>query len=226
MTKPTAAVFFDLDGTLLDTAPDMVGAVLKLCDEEQHPYPDQNIARSLVSNGSLGLVNLAFGADQDEADRSRRIERFLAIYAEYICVDSHLFEHIEALLEVIESFDIPWGIVTNKPGWLTEPLLQQLKLDQRIVCQFSGDTLPQRKPHPAPLFAAAEAAGVNPEQCLYLGDAERDIEAGNAAGMTTLTALWGYIEANQDPIDWGANGMLVNPLEAVEWIVTESTQQT
>lgn len=220
MTKPTAAVFFDLDGTLVDTAPDMVGALLRLCDEESHEYPDQNQARDIVSDGSLGLVNLAFGLDQNEQDRERRIQRFLAIYAKHVCVDSQMFDGMDELLKQIESLHIPWGVVTNKPGWLTEPLLRQLELTDRIVCQFSGDSLPQRKPHPAPMYAAADAAEVKTDQCLYLGDAERDIEAGNAAGMTTLTALWGYIEKTHNPDTWGADGNLSHPLDTLEWIQT------
>lgn len=220
MPNKTAAVFFDLDGTLVDTAPDMVGALLRLCDEEQQPYPDLEQARNVVSDGSLGLVNVAFGLEQETEDRERRIQRFLALYAKYICEDSCLFEGIEELIAAIETAKIPWGIVTNKPGWLTEPLLKALALDERIVCQFSGDSLPERKPHPAPMFAAAKAAGVDPEQCIYLGDAERDIEAGNAADMTTLTALWGYIETSHTPSKWGADGMLNNPTDAIAWLQT------
>ncbi len=218
MTNKTAAVFFDLDGTLVDTAPDMVGALLRLCDEEQQLHPDLEQARNVVSDGSLGLVNLAFGLEQDTEDRERRIQRFLALYAKYICEETQLFGGIEKLITAIETANIPWGIVTNKPGWLTEPLLKELRLEDRIVCQFSGDSLPERKPHPAPMFAAAKAANVDPAQCIYLGDAQRDIEAGNAAGMTTLTALWGYIETAHTPSNWGADGMLTNPDDAIAWL--------
>lgn len=220
MPNKTAAVFFDLDGTLVDTAPDMVGALLRLCDEELQPHPDLEQARNVVSDGSLGLVNIAFGLDQETEDRERRIQRFLALYAKYICEDSHLFDGIEELITAIETADIPWGIVTNKPGWLTEPLLEQLSLQDRIVCQFSGDSLPERKPHPAPMFAAANAAKVDPKQCIYLGDAQRDIEAGNAAGMITLTASWGYIESTHTPSDWDADGLLKHPTDAMAWIRT------
>jgi len=220
MPNNTAAVFFDLDGTLVDTAPDMVGALLRLCDEEQQPHPDLKHARNVVSDGSLGLVNLAFGLEQQAQERERRIQRFLALYAKYVCEDSALFDGMDELLHAIETADIPWGIVTNKPGWLTEPLLKALALDDRIICQFSGDSLPERKPHPAPMFAAAKAANVDPARCIYLGDAERDIAAGNAAGMITLTALWGYIETSHTPAEWGADGLLESPLDAIAWLQT------
>lgn len=220
MPNKTAAVFFDLDGTLVDTAPDMVGALLRLCDEEQQPHPDLIQARNVVSDGSLGLVNLAFGLEQEAEDREQRIQRFLALYAKYICEDSRLFRGIDELISAIETAAIPWGIVTNKPGWLTEPLLKALRLDERVVCQFSGDSLPERKPHPAPMFAAAKAANVDPEHCIYLGDAERDIAAGNAAGMITLTALWGYIETSHTPSAWGADGLLENPTDVLAWLRT------
>ena len=124
----------------------------------------------------------------------------------------------KTLLKKIESADIPWGIVTNKPDWLTRPLLQELNLENRIVCRLSGDSLKQRKPHPAPLLAAAKAAEANPNQCIYLGDAQRDIEAGNAAGMLTLTALWGYIDKYESVKQWKANGDIEKPLQATEWI--------
>ena len=217
-SKKTQAVFFDLDGTLVDTAPDMVGALLRLCDEEQQPYPNKQKARDIVSDGSLALVNLAFGLDQCEGARHRRIDRFLILYEKHICEGSGLFPGIKALLKKIESADIPWGIVTNKPDWLTRPLLQELNLENRIVCRLSGDSLKQRKPHPAPLLAAAKAAEANPNQCIYLGDAQRDIEAGNAAGMLTLTALWGYIDKYESVKQWKANGDIEKPLQATEWI--------
>ncbi len=214
----TQGVFFDLDGTLVDTAPDMVGALLRLCDEEQQPYPDQQKARDIVSDGSLALVNLAFGTDQPDGARHRRIDRFLILYEKHICEGSRLFSGIDGLLKKIEAAEIPWGIVTNKPDWLTRPLLRELKLNDRIICRISGDTLEQRKPHPAPLLAAAKAADADPEQCIYLGDAERDIEAGNAAGMLTLAALWGYIEQHKSVKDWSADGEIDRPEQATNWI--------
>lgn len=216
--KKTQAVFFDLDGTLVDTAPDMVGALLRLCDEEQQPYPDRQKARDIVSHGSLALVNLAFGLKQSEGARHRRIDRFLILYEKHICEGSRLFPGMESLLKKIEAAEIPWGIVTNKPDWLTRPLLRALNLDQRIVCRLSGDSLKQRKPHPAPVLAAAKSAQAEPAHCIYLGDAERDIEAGNAAGMLTLAALWGYIDASESVKKWAADGNIHKPKDAVKWI--------
>ncbi len=168
------------------------------------------IARNEVSNGASGLLRLGFGEQQTEAELETRRARFLADYAENICVESRLFIDIDSISH--QEDDIRWGIVTNKPEALTLPLLLQLGIHDLPGCIISGDRLPQRKPHPAPLRLAAAQLEVAPARCVYVGDAPRDIEAGRAAGMATIAAAYGYIRPRQDPRSWGAD--LVHPAAA------------
>jgi phosphoglycolate phosphatase len=212
------AVLFDLDGTLLDTAPDMAAALNRLLVEQelcQVPFED---LRPVVSHGSRGLITAGFGADIDPDRLAELTERFLALYAEALAVDTVLFGGVPELLEAIEKRGLRWGIVTNKPKWLTDSVLEQLGLFASAGCVVSGDSLPQRKPHPAPLQHAAALLGTTPENCIYVGDAERDIEAGRAAGMLTLVASYGYIHADESPEDWRADGLLAHPLDLHGWL--------
>ncbi len=210
------AVLFDLDGTLIDTAPDMGGALNNLLIEENlAPIPLQQI-RPYVSQGGLVLTRLGFvgKVPDDEIETLRR--RFLAHYRAIVADQSRLFDGYEAILDAIEARAMPWGIVTNKPEWLTFPLLEQLGLAQRAGVVIGGDSLAERKPHPLPLQVAAERLGVNTEQCLYVGDDERDIVAGKAANMKTLVAAYGYIEDGTDIERWGADGVIDSPGELLQ----------
>ena len=160
--------------------------------------------RSHVSNGALGLLRIGFpGVDGDEQE-ALRLE-YLDRYAKNLSAESALFDGLDTLLEQLESAAIPWGVVTNKPAYLTEPLLEALGLGARSACTVSGDTLPVRKPDPQPLLHACEQAGVQPERSMYIGDASRDIEAGLAAGMNTIAAAYGYLVDGDDPAGWGAH---------------------
>ena len=199
-----AAVLFDLDGTLVDTAPDMVGVLDELQRDEGLEPLDYDLARSHVSHGAAGLISLAFpGVSHDEHERLRL--GYLERYEAAVCVRSALFPGLEGLLERLESAGVPWGVVTNKPKRMTEPLMAALGMAGRARCMVSGDTLPQRKPHPAPLLHACELIGIGPERSIYIGDAARDIEAGIAAGMLTVAATYGYITADEDPAGWNAH---------------------
>jgi len=218
MNPTIECVLFDLDGTLADTAPDMIAALNVVLREEQQPPLALSEARDHVSNGSAALVRLAFGEQQSEDDFDRRKKQFLARYELALCVHTALFPGMAELLDTIENNGHCWGVVTNKPGWLTDPLMAALGLTERAVCIISGDTLAERKPHPLPMLTAAEHAGVHPSNCLYIGDAERDIEAGNAADMLTLIAHYGYITAEQHPEAWGADGGIDHPLDALNWL--------
>lgn len=211
-------VLFDLDGTLADTAPDMIAALNAVLQAEARPPLALDEARDHVSNGSAALIKLAFGEQQNKDDFERRKKQFLSQYEAALCVHTTLFPGMAQLLDAIENRHHCWGVVTNKPGWLTNPLMSALGLQKRATCVISGDTLTQRKPHPLPMLAAAELAGVHPSNCLYIGDAERDIEAGNAAEMLTLIANYGYITVEQQPETWGANGRINHPLEALDWL--------
>ncbi len=206
------AVLFDLDGTLVDTAPDMVRILQSLQRERSSEPVPFEVGRSYVSNGVLGLLSIGFPDADDELREDLRQE-FLERYAERICDHSVVFDGLDTLLGELEAAGIPWGVVTNKPASLTDRLLDELQLSQRAACAVSGDTLPQRKPHPAPLLHACEIAAVAPAASIYVGDAARDIEAGRAAGMSTIAAGYGYIIDGDDPAIWGADSIAVDTQE-------------
>jgi len=206
-----AAVLFDLDGTLVDTAPDLVGVLNRLLVELGRARMPYAVARNEVSNGAGGLLRLGLGgrATADEVESLR--PRFLELYAEDVASNSRLFIALDDLDEV--GSRVKLGIVTNKPDAYTRPLLAALGLAQRVGCVVSGDRLPQRKPDPAPLHLAAGELGTPPERCVYVGDAPRDIEAGKAAGMATIAAAYGYIRPGEDPFAWGADAVIRRPDE-------------
>ncbi len=212
------AVFFDLDGTLADTAPDLAMALNKLMLEQGlDPLPYARI-RSHVSQGAAAIIRLAFGCDLADEPFERLRCRFLDIYGENLCDYTRLFPDMESVLSEIELMGLTWGIVTNKLSWMTEPIVAALGLKHRAVCIVSGDTTIERKPHPKPLLHACKVAGVVPKQCLYVGDDPRDILAGNAAGMTTLIAGYGYIQDHSAPEDWGAHGIIDDVNDLLKWI--------
>jgi len=205
------AVLFDLDGTLVDTAPDMVRALNDLLVAEGRTALPFEILRPHVSHGSTGLLGVAFADVGPGPELERLRTAFLQRYRSDLATDSRTFPGVDALLDRIESAQLRWGVVTNKPGWLTEPLLRSLGLADRASCIVSGDTLSRRKPDPAPLLHACAALAASPARTMYVGDAERDVAAGRAAGMRTLVALFGYIGADQSPARWGATGLVAHP---------------
>lgn len=204
-------MLFDLDGTLVDTAPDLVAVLNELLHESGRVRVPFAIARNEVSNGATGLLRLGFGelAVPGELDGLRA--RFLEIYGRNVCVQTKLFIDIEPLFR--EDGEFRWGIVTNKPQAFTEPLLAALGIAGRWATVVSGDRLPQRKPDPAPLLLAARELGLPPASCVYIGDAPRDVEAGRAAGMKTVAAAFGYIRPHEDPTAWGADFVVRQPRE-------------
>ena len=216
MTSPDTAscraVLFDLDGTLLDTAEDLAQALNRLRAENAlQPLAHERI-RSFVSHGSSALVRLAFPS-APEAEFLALRERLLELYAAALCVHTRPFPGMLELLARLERDGIRWGIVTNKPGALTEPLVEALGLRSRAGVVVSGDTLPERKPHPAPLWHAAERLGVEPPECVYVGDAERDVLAARAAGMRAVVACFGYLGPADDPRSWPADAWVDAPHE-------------
>lgn len=211
-------VLFDLDGTLADTAPDLAAALNELLAEEgRAPLPFAKI-RPWVSHGSPALVRLGFGVEPGDDRFPRLRERLLLHYAENICRDTRVFPGVPELLDGLQARGIVWGIVTNKPAFLTNPLIERLGFDHRPACVVSGDTTANRKPHPEPLLHACAVAHAEASASLYVGDAERDVQAGREAGMKTLVALFGYIGENENPHQWGADGMVQEPLEVLHWI--------
>lgn len=213
-------VLFDLDGTLADTAADLAFALNAVRQEQGHPLLPFETIRPVVSHGGTALIRLGFNIEPGTAAFETLRLRLLDIYREHLAQHTQLFPGIAELLGAIEQRGMNWGIVTNKPAWLTDPLLEQLGLYARAACVVSGDTVAERKPHPAPMLHACQLAGSEAEQCLYVGDAARDIEAGRRAGMKTLVALFGYIGEDEQPASWGADGMIAHPAELLDWITT------
>ena len=211
------AVLLDLDGTLLDTAPDMAAALNRLrMDEGLAELPFEQI-RPHVSHGALRLIRLGFGEPEPARFDALR-QRFLDHYRGDIARHTRLFEGFEEVLAALETAGLRWGIVTNKPGWLTEPLLAALGLDRRSACVVSGDSLPERKPHPMQLLHAAAILGIEPRTCAYLGDAERDVQAARNAGMIPLVAGFGYLNDGEDPRAWQPDAVLARPQELLDWL--------
>jgi 2-phosphoglycolate phosphatase len=204
-----AAVLLDLDGTLVDTAPDLVAVLNRLLRESGRPRMPYAIARNVVSNGASGLLRLGLGSDASADEVESLRPRFLEIYAAQIAHGSRMFIELHALDDIGSRFRL--GVVTNKPDAYTKPLLAALDLAPRIATVISGDRLPQRKPDPAPLKLAASELHLPASRCVYVGDAPRDIEAGRAAGMPTIAAAYGYIRPSEDPYAWGADAVIRRP---------------
>ena len=212
------AVLFDLDGTLVDTAPDLAYALNLQRARHGLPSLADDIIRPQASHGARGLLGIGFDLHPDDSRFAHMREEFLELYAANICRHSRPFPGILELLDALEQRGLVWGVVTNKTARFTEPLMSILDLAERATCIVSGDTCPQPKPHPAPMLAAAELCGATPAQCLYLGDAERDIEAARAAAMPALVAAWGYLDASDEPHTWGAHAQIHHPAETLDYL--------
>lgn len=218
-------ILFDLDGTLLDTAPDLAAALNTVLEENRQPLLPLESIRRVVSHGGSALIKLGFKLQQDDPRFDPLRQRLLTVYRENISRHTTLFPGMDLLLRDIEQRGLNWGVVTNKPGWLTDPLMKDLQLYHRALCVISGDTLQHCKPHPAPLLHACQLANCRPGQCLYVGDAQRDIEAGRNAGMYTMVALFGYFTDQDQPHDWGATHMIEEPRELLAWLDNEHARE-
>lgn len=214
------AILFDLDGTLLDTAPDFIPAIDVLRKEKGLAPIDLSLVRPAVSNGVAGLMQTCFGLQSQDPEYDSLAARLLSLYKASMANHQTLpFPGMMELLTALEHRQIPWGIVTNRPSWSTIPLLDLLNLKSRAACVVSGDTTPNPKPHPDPLFFACRQIDVSPKLCIYIGDAERDIQAGKAAGMTTIATLFGYIENPASALQWGADHYVQHADEILPWIL-------
>ncbi|MGD2074680.1 MAG: phosphoglycolate phosphatase [Gammaproteobacteria bacterium] len=211
-------VLFDLDGTLLDTAPDLAAALNATLQANGRPVLPFGTIRAVASHGAAALIRLGFGIEPDDARFEPLRQQLLDHYLAHIADQTRLFPGMEVVLVSLEARGLSWGVVTNKPHRLTRPLLSALELDRRAAGVVCGDTLRERKPHPAPLLHACALIGSTPRRCLYVGDAERDIRAGQAAGMATLVALFGYLMQGDRPESWGANALVREPGEILAWI--------
>jgi phosphoglycolate phosphatase len=212
------SVLFDLDGTLLDTAPDMVHALNIIRQEYGMPELELHHIRPYVGHGAKMLLKLGFGVDEASHDYSILLEKLLSAYDDCLTRSTILFPQMSAVLDHLEAKNIPWGIVTNKPARFTLNTLHALDLSRRSGCIICGDTLTNRKPHPEPILHACNILQRSPATTLYIGDAATDVIASKAAGTKSLVALYGYIGAEDDPYDWKADGYIKNPAEIIDWL--------
>lgn len=215
---PVAAVLFDLDGTLADSAGDLALALNRVrADAGLPPVPAAPL-RAYASSGARGLLEAGMGVTPAHADYEPLRRAFLAHYAQCLAETTRLYEGVAELLDAIEARGLAWGIVTNKHARFTGPVVAALALAPRARVVVSGDTTPNPKPHPAPLLHAAAALTVPPDRCVYVGDDLRDVEAGRAAGMATIVAGYGYMGQSGDPAQWPATGWIDAPLDLLGWL--------
>ena len=213
-----AAVFFDLDGTVIDSAPDLAEAANAMRRDRGLAALPHDVLRPCVGSGARGMVGAAFGiGPEDPRFDAMRVE-FLDRYTGMLLDRTSVFSDMEMVLQVLEARRLPWGIVTNKHERFTLPIVSGLGLDRRAAAVVCGDTTPHAKPHPAPLLEAARRAGVDAARCVYIGDDRRDIEAARAAGMRSAAASWGYINHGEVVDDWGADIVLTGPKDLLNWL--------
>ncbi|MCH6484392.1 phosphoglycolate phosphatase [Pseudoxanthomonas sp. LH2527] len=216
------AALFDLDGTLLDSAPDMLATANRMRASRDLGPMTLDVLRPHVSKGARAMLAAAFPA-MEQAPREALVPEFLAIYQEELGRHSVLFDGVAEMLDALEAAGSTWGIVTNKPEYLARDILPQLGWDTRCAVLIGGDTLAEKKPHPLPLKVAAERIGIAIADCVYVGDDERDIQAARAAGMPSIAALWGYRQAHEEPTEWGADVLAEWPAELTQTTAWPST---
>ncbi|OUS13463.1 hypothetical protein A9Q89_02860 [Gammaproteobacteria bacterium 53_120_T64] len=215
------AVLFDLDGTLLDTAPDFTTAINLILTRHQRPTLAEKDIRAIITHGSAGLLSYAFDCREDDANFETLREEFLDIYAEHLAQKTCLFPGLKKLLEALGQRDIPWGIVTNKPRRFTHAILAGLALQpapQSVVCP---DDVEHNKPHAEPVLLACEQLGVAPHDTVFIGDHLRDIESGRNAGTATIAAAFGYIDEAERPQDWGADHLVDDSRQLFDLVIAQ-----
>jgi len=218
LSSVVKAVLFDLDGTFADTAPDLAAALNHTRATRNLPPLHLDAIRPQASHGSRGLLKTGFDIEPDAPDYDALRDIFLDYYARNICMHTRLFAGMAELVAALEQRGIKWGIVTNKPHRYTVPLMQALGYAERVACLISGDTCTHAKPHPEPLLKACELIGIAPEQCLYLGDDLRDMQAANAASIRGIIANYGYISDDAQLDSWGAHGIIDTPKELLGFL--------
>ncbi len=212
------AVLFDLDGTLLDTAPDLIFALNRLREEHDLPALDAAIIKPLAGLGSKFMIKQAFNIDDKDPAYPSLREQFLAFYQQHLVDSTQFFPQVETVLTHLDQQGIPWGIVTNKLTRHTQALLHALNLSHRPACVICGDSLATIKPDPAPILYACRLLKQDPLNCVYVGDTHSDVKASKAAGTKSLVALYGYRQADEDPYSWQADGYIQNPTEIIDWL--------
>ena len=210
----------DLDGTLLDTAPDLIGSLNELRREQGLAALAPAPLRPVVAQGGAAMIHHGFGLDRGDPGFDSLLRRYLDIYRGRLSYETRPFPGIVEMLAEIEARHLRWGVVTNKPSWLTRPLLEQLGFMQRAACIISGDCRVLHKPNPHLVFEACRQLALAPSECVMVGDAQRDIEAAKRADAPALAALFGYLEPNAQVADWGADGVIEHPMEILTWLAT------
>ena len=214
-------MLFDLDGTLIDSAPDLGAAVDQMRTDRGLPSLPMDLYRPMAGAGARGMLGLAFGVDPEHREFEALREEFFVNYEARITQNTTIFEGADALIKQILMRGLVWGVVTNKASRFTGPLTQSISLFSTAGTIVSGDTTAHAKPHPAPLLEAANRLNLRPTQCIYVGDDERDIVAGRAAGMGTVAAMYGYLGAQSDPQSWGANALIKYPTELLQLLAED-----
>jgi N-acetyl-D-muramate 6-phosphate phosphatase len=215
-----ACVLFDLDGTLVDTAPDLIACLNRALTLHGFPAVSAEAIRPLISYGGAAMVKASLDDMLSDSLRADILKTMLDHYERNIAERSVFFTGIEHLLHSIEAQGFKWGVVTNKRKRFTDPLMAALNLSHRAACIISGDSTANPKPHPEPMLAACHQAGVKPDECVYIGDAMHDIDAGKSAHMKTLAALYGYLKADDMPETWGADALIQAPAQISTWIAS------
>lgn len=219
MSSPRVqAVLFDLDGTLIDSAPDLAGAVNALRERKGLDAVPYARLRPMVGTGARGMIGAAFGLQPGDAGFDDLRDEFLALYEQNLLRHTRVFEQMVPVLDALDAAGLRWGIVTNKAERFALPVVQSLGLHLRAGAMVCGDTTPHAKPHPAPLLEAARRIGCDATACVYVGDDLRDVQAGRAAGMATLAAAWGYLGQGEAIDAWGADGLIDIPGELLKWL--------
>ena len=212
------AVLFDLDGTLVDSAPDLAGAADKMrTDRGLPPYLPARY-RPMVGAGARGMLGIAFGMQPEHVDFAAMKEEFFVNYERRLTQETYAFDGVPELLSELVARQLPWGVVTNKSERFAIPLTRAMPLFATAGTVVGGDSTPHAKPHPEPLLEAARRLGLEPERCVYVGDDERDILAGRAAGMTTVAAAYGYLGHNAEVAQWNAHATIYSPLELLQYL--------
>ncbi|MES2424774.1 MAG: HAD-IA family hydrolase [Pseudomonadota bacterium] len=218
--KGVQAVLFDLDGTLVDSAPDLAAAADQMRTDRGLPSLPYENYRPMAGAGARGMVGVAFGIGPEHANFIALRDEFLANYDHCLTQRTHAFDGVVDMLAQLAQRATPWGVVTNKAARFTVPLTRAMPLFASAQTIVSGDTTPHAKPHPEPLFEAARRMGVDPAKCVYVGDDERDIVAGRAAGMATVAATYGYLGATLDTAQWGADAEINSPLALLQLLIS------
>lgn len=213
-----SCVLFDLDGTLLDTAPDLIACLNKALEIHGLPTPDPEAIKPVISLGAKAMIAASQKTAIDAEKQAVILKTLHELYQSNIAVHSDYFTGMAETLDLIEKKDMKWGVVTNKLERFTRPLMAAFKLTSRAACIISGDTAEKPKPYPEPMLAACRQADVKPEECVYIGDAVHDIAAGKNAGMKTMAALYGYLKPADEPASWGADVLIESPFQIYDWI--------